>query len=40
MGSVLQRQGKHDLASEHILTALELERTAPAFSFASIPRTL
>eukprot|EP00808_Paulinella_micropora_P027637 g77499.t1 len=38
MGLVFQAKGKHDAASEHFLTALELEHTAPTLPYARIPR--
>jgi tetratricopeptide (TPR) repeat protein len=40
LGLVLRAQGKEALAAEHLLTALELERTAPAFAFSLVPRFL
>ena len=38
MGLILQSQGKASPAAEHFLTALELEKTAPIVSFATIRR--
>ena len=38
MGLILQSQGKASPAAEHFLTALELEKTAPIASFATIRR--
>jgi len=40
MGLVFCIQGKNEQASENLLTALELERTAPIVSFSTIQRTL
>jgi Tfp pilus assembly protein PilF len=38
MALVLSSQGKSGAAAEHFLTALQLERTAPIVSFASVRR--
>lgn len=40
MGLVLQHQEKHEAATAHLATALELEREAPVQSFASVRRTV
>jgi tetratricopeptide (TPR) repeat protein len=40
LGLVLKTQGRLEDASQHFLTALELERNSPALTFYSIPRSL
>jgi tetratricopeptide (TPR) repeat protein len=40
MGMVAKRSGRFDNATDHMLTSLELEKTAPLVCFSTVPRTV